>query len=171
MPNLVEQTTDAGVTGVATTAHGFIVTAKEGPVWDMEPGRPTTFKLLSEQTGGNFSVFEELVPVGAGTPLHIHHSSDEVIHLTSGKLTIKLGAQVTSIGAGTWVFIPRGAAHGWRNSGHEPAQAAFVFSPADGAKFFEELRLLAQPIPSIDPKTLESLCKRHGYELVSFDWE
>jgi hypothetical protein len=23
---------------------------QQGPVWDMEPGRPTTFKLLSEQT-------------------------------------------------------------------------------------------------------------------------
>jgi len=46
-----------------------------------------------------------------------------------------------------------------------------MFSPADGAKFFEELRLLARPIPSIDPATLWALCERHGYELVSFDWE
>jgi hypothetical protein len=27
-----------------------IVPPQQGPVWDMEPNRPTTFKLLSEQT-------------------------------------------------------------------------------------------------------------------------
>jgi hypothetical protein len=40
-----------------------------------------TFKLLSEQTAGSVSVFEQVVPIGAGTPLHIHRTSDEVIHL------------------------------------------------------------------------------------------
>jgi quercetin dioxygenase-like cupin family protein len=156
---------------VALTTKVCIVSPEEGPVWDMEPGRPTTFKLLSEQTGGSVSVFEELVPVGAGTPLHIHRTSDETIHLLAGELKIRLGTQVTTIGAGTWVFISRDTAHGWKNCGQEPVRAAFMFSPADGAKFFEELRLLARPIPSIDPVTLEVLCKRHGYELVSFDWE
>jgi quercetin dioxygenase-like cupin family protein len=156
---------------VAITAGGCIVSPEQGPVWDMEPGRPTTFKLLSEQTGGSVSVFEELVPVGAGTPLHIHRTSDEVIHVLAGELTIKLGIRVTTIGAGTWVFISRGTAHGWKNRGKAPVRAAFVFTPSDGAMLFEELRLLAQPIPSINPKTMEALCKRHGYELISVDWE
>ena len=156
---------------MAITANGSIVSPEQGPVWDMEPGRPTTFRLLSEQTGGNVSVLEEMVPVGGGTPLHIHHTSDELIHLLAGELTIKLGIRVTTIGAGTWVFIPKGTAHGWKNRGQTPVRAVFVFTPADGAKFFEELRLLAQPISSIDPGTLEALCRRHGYELVSFDWE
>jgi quercetin dioxygenase-like cupin family protein len=137
----------------------------------MEPGRPTTFKLLSEQTSGSVSVLEELVPVGAGTPLHIHHTSDEIIFLLAGELTIRLGIRVSTIGAGTWVFIPKGTAHGWKNMSKTPVRAAFVFTPADGPKVFEELRLLELPIPSIDPKTLEALCKLHGFEIISFDWE
>ena len=136
----------------------------------MEPGRPTTFKLTSEQSGNSVAVFEEIVPVGAGTPLHIHHTSDELIHLLSGELTIKLDNSITNVSAGTWVFIARGTAHGWRNRGLEPAHAAFIFSPADGARFFEELRLLARPVLSIDPATLEALCRQHGYELISFEW-
>ena len=156
---------------MALSLNSCIVSQEQGPVWDMEPGRPTTFKLLSEQTGGSVSVFEELVPVGAGTPLHIHRTSDEVIHVLAGELTIKLGIHVTIIGAGTWVFIPRTTSHGWKNRGQAPVRAAFVFTPSDGAKFFEELRLLTQPIPSIDPEALEALCKSHGYELVSLDWE
>jgi quercetin dioxygenase-like cupin family protein len=144
---------------------------EQGSVWEMESGRPTTFKLLSEQTSGAVSVFEEVVPMGGGTPLHIHHTSDEVIHLLAGELRIRLGTQVTTIAAGTWVFIPRGTPHAWKNLVREPARAAFVFCPADGAKCFEELRLLGLPISNIDPVHLDALCKRHGYQLVSFEWE
>ena len=136
---------------------GRIVAPGAGPVWDMEPGRPTTFKLISEETGGSAAVFEESVPVGAGTPLHIHHASDELIHLLTGELTLKLGSRTTSIASGTWVFIPRGTPHGWRNSGTMTAHASFVFTPADSAKFFEQLRLLAQPIPNIPADVLSDL--------------
>jgi oxalate decarboxylase/phosphoglucose isomerase-like protein (cupin superfamily) len=89
----------------------------------------------------------------------------------TGELTIKLGIPVTTIGDGTWVFIPRGTAHGWKNRGEAPVEAAFVFTPSDGAMLFEELRLLAQPMASIDLETMEALRKRHGFELVSVDWE
>lgn len=37
---------------MALTAKVCIVSPEQGPVRDMEPGRPTTFKLLSEQTSG-----------------------------------------------------------------------------------------------------------------------
>jgi quercetin dioxygenase-like cupin family protein len=149
---------------------GRIVGPDAGPVWDMELGRPTTFKLTSEETGGRVAVFEESVPPAAGTPLHIHHVSDELIHLLTGELTVKLGSRTTSIGSGTWVFIPRGTPHGWRNSGVVAARASFVFTPADSAKFFEQLRLLAQPIPSIPAEVLGDLSQRYGYELVSLEW-
>lgn len=155
---------------MTTSTASLIVSPGQGAVWDMEPSRAATFKLLSEQTGGSVAVFEESVPSGAGTPLHIHHTSDEVIYISTGVLTIKLGEQATNGNAGTWVFIPRGLAHAWMNPNPTPAHAVFIFSPADGAKFFEELQLLARPIPDIDPATLEVLCRQHGYELVSFDW-
>jgi quercetin dioxygenase-like cupin family protein len=160
------------VYGQAQTKQGFIVPAKQGPVWEMEPGgkRPMTFKLLREQTGGSISVFEESVPIGAGTPLHIHHTSDEIIHLLAGELTIKLGTQRSTINAGAWVFIPRGTSHGWRNRGGAPVQASYVFTPSDGAICFEEMRTLG-PMQSISQETKDVLFKRAGFELVSVDWE
>jgi hypothetical protein len=56
----------------------------------MSPGRTVSHKLMSEHTGDAISIFEEIVPVGEGTPLHIHHTSDEVIHLIEGQLLMKL---------------------------------------------------------------------------------
>ncbi len=156
---------------MATHTQGYIVAPEHGPVWDMEPGRPTRFRLLSEQTDDSVAVFEEVVPVGGGTPLHIHHTSDEVIYVLAGEFTFKIGEQVATGGSGTCVFIPRGTALAWRNSGSAAGRAIYTFTPAHGAKFFEALRLLQVPITSIDPATLGTYCQQYGYELVTFDWE
>jgi quercetin dioxygenase-like cupin family protein len=146
--------------------QGLIIFPGQGPVWDMEAGRPTTFKLLSDQTQGSIAIFEEIVPVGGGTPLHIHPGSDEVIHILSGEFTFKIGAQVTKAGADTWVFIPRGTAHAWKNTGSEAGRAFYIFTPAENAKFFEELRKFEMSIYSIDPATFEQYGQRYGYQLV-----
>src|SRR5450631_4532685 len=96
---------------------GFIVASHEGPTWDMEAGRPATFKLLSDATGGGMAVFEEIVPPLMGTPLHIHRTSDEAIYVVSGQFSVRLGDKTHLASAGSWIFIPIGAIHGWRNSG------------------------------------------------------
>jgi quercetin dioxygenase-like cupin family protein len=159
--------------GQAASAKGRIVSPAQGLNFEMGPGRSITYKLLSEQTGDSLSVFEETVPPGAGTPLHIHRTSDEVIHLLTGELTIKLGTEVTTISPGTWIFIPRGTTHGWKNRGDVPVRASYTFTPSDGAKVFEEARLLG-PIPSDNPATMAkfgALMKRYGYELVALEWD
>ena len=45
---------------MAVEPKGYVVASNEGPVWDMETGRPAAFKLLSEHTGGKIAVFEEV---------------------------------------------------------------------------------------------------------------
>src|SRR5262249_5332128 len=102
---------------------------------------------------------------------HIHHTSDEVIYILTGAFTFKLGEQVAEGGSGTWVFIPRGTVHAWKNSGDAAGRAFYIFTPAEGAKVFAELRPLQVPVTAIDPATFETLCRRYGYELVAFDWE
>jgi quercetin dioxygenase-like cupin family protein len=97
---------------MTTTSNGYVVASSEGPVWDMVPGRPVSLKLLCDQTGGNIAVFEEVVPPGIGTSLHIHRTSDEVIHILSGEFTVPLGERSQRVAAGAWIFIPRGSAHG-----------------------------------------------------------
>lgn len=154
----------------AVKAKGRIVSATEGLNWDMSPGRTVSHKLMSEHTGDLLSIFEETAPAGAGTPLHIHRTSDEVIHLTEGQLTVKLGDEVKSASPGTWIFIPRGTTHGWRNTGAVPARASYMFTPSDGAKFFEESRQLGPMGPANMAKMI-ALMKRYGYELVALAWE
>jgi quercetin dioxygenase-like cupin family protein len=61
----------------------------------MEPGRSAALKLQSGQTGESVMVFEEAMPAGAETPLHLHRSSDEVAFVLSGELTFKIGDKIT----------------------------------------------------------------------------
>jgi quercetin dioxygenase-like cupin family protein len=156
---------------MVTVAEGCIVTSSEGPVWDMVPGRPVAFRLLCDQTGGSIAVFEEVVPPGLGTSLHIHWTSDEAIHFLEGDFTVRIGEETRSVSAGTWVFIPRGTAHGWRNSGSGSGRATFIFTPGDGAKYVEEQRHYGKPGPEVDPAVRDVLRQRHGFEIISRDWE
>src|SRR5882724_9928684 len=104
---------------MATNTNGFVMLPGHGPVWNMAAGRSATFKLLSEQTGESVAVFEEVMPSGVGTSLHLHHTSDELIYILGGEFTFKIGERVTGGGTGTSVFIPRGISHAWKNSGGE----------------------------------------------------
>jgi quercetin dioxygenase-like cupin family protein len=152
-------------------SDGFIVASHEGPTWEMEAGRPTIFKLLSHQCGGSIAIFEEVVPPGMGTPLHIHRTANEVIYIVSGEFAIRLG-DITQIAyAGSWIFIPLGSTHGWRNCGSNDGRAFFVFAPGAGAAAFEEMRLQGMPLPDIDPKVRTEVFERNGYEFITWDWE
>jgi mannose-6-phosphate isomerase-like protein (cupin superfamily) len=45
-----------------------------------------TVKASAEQTGGRFSLIEELAPGGAATPLHVHREDDETFYVLEGEL-------------------------------------------------------------------------------------
>jgi len=147
-------------------ANGVVVLPGQESVWKMEPDRTATFKLLSEQTGNRVSVFEELIPAGFGTALHLHHASDEAMCILSGEFAFKIGESVTQGGPGTWAFMPREIPHAWKNAGKEPGRALFMFTPADAGKLFEELRRLKLPFMTADPATLAPLLSRYGWEIL-----
>jgi quercetin dioxygenase-like cupin family protein len=138
-------------------------------VWQMEPDRTATFKLLSEQTGDSIAIFEELIPAGFGTALHLHHTSDEAMCVLSGDFSFKIGDSVSRGSAGTWAFMPRETAHAWKNSGAKAGRALFMFTPADAGKLFEELRRLELPFMTADQATLAPLLHRYGWEIVGPD--
>jgi quercetin dioxygenase-like cupin family protein len=147
-------------------SNGLVVLPGQEFLWKMEPDRIATFKLLSEQTGNSVSVFEELVPAGFGTALHLHHGSDEAMCVLSGEFAFKIGEAVTRGGPGTWAFMPKEIAHAWKNDGEEVGRALFMFTPGDAGKLFEELWRLQLPFMTADPATLAPLLAQFGWEIL-----
>ena len=149
--------------------NGIVALPGQELVWQMEPDRTATFKLLSEQTGDSIAIFEELIPAGFGTALHLHHTSDEAMCVLSGDFSFKIGDSVSRGSAGTWAFMPRETAHAWKNSGAKAGRALFMLTPADAGKLFEELRRLQLPFMTADPAVLAPLLQRYGWEIVGPD--
>src|SRR5262245_43649329 len=44
-------------------------------------GGRSTFKVLSEQTGGAYALLEQEVPPGHGPPLHVHRHETEIFYI------------------------------------------------------------------------------------------
>jgi quercetin dioxygenase-like cupin family protein len=149
------------------STNGLVVPAGQGPAMEhMSPGRSVVLKLLSGQTDESLMMFEEAAPTGTGTPMHLHHESDEVTYVLSGEFTFKIGDTITVGGPGTCAFTPRGVAHAWKNTGATPGLALFIYTPAGAGKLFEELKQAQRSLTSMGAAELTEFFRSHRWEIV-----
>src|SRR5882762_4146859 len=98
-------------------AQGIVVQPGQGQVSSTTPGREFALKLLGGATGDSIMIFEETVPAGTKSTLHLHYDSDEVAYVLSGEVTFMIGDEVSVGGAGAYAFMPRGVPHAWKSTG------------------------------------------------------
>ncbi len=114
-----------------------VVRAGEGTsVWLV--GDTYTFKATTESTGGAFALIEASVPPGSGPPPHVHTREDEAFYLLDGTLEVTADGETTLVGAGDFVFLPRGTLHWFRNPGVAATRALILASPGGLDRFFAE---------------------------------
>jgi quercetin dioxygenase-like cupin family protein len=77
-----------------------------------------TILATTEQTGGSYSLMEELCPKDAGPPPHTHEQ-DEVIYVVEGELTMIAGAERINANAGALAYIPARCVHSFRVDSRE----------------------------------------------------
>ena len=130
------------------------------------PGRIFTLKLRGDETGGSIMMFEETVPVGTKSTLHLHHDSDEVAYVLSGEVTFKIGDELTVGGTGTCAFMPRSVPHAWKNTGAETGRVLFLYTPARAGGLIEEQHRTGRKFASMNERELAEICQRHGWELL-----
>jgi quercetin dioxygenase-like cupin family protein len=101
-------------------------------------GDRITVKLTSEDTGGVYSLAEEISPPQGGPPPHIHRREDEVLYVLEGEVEFLLGEDTITADSGSCVHVPRGALHTFKNVGTSPSRVLVFFSPGGFEKFFLE---------------------------------
>jgi mannose-6-phosphate isomerase-like protein (cupin superfamily) len=69
-------------------------------------GMEFAIRASAESTGGAFSIVEEFDPLD--TPLHIHHSHNELFYVLEGEHVFTVGDIEVWAGPGDVVFGPRG---------------------------------------------------------------
>jgi quercetin dioxygenase-like cupin family protein len=133
-------------------------------------GTLVRLKATGEQTWGGFSLVEELFPAGYATPLHIHHAEDEAFYVLEGEVTVFCGDQKLKAGPGTYVYEPRGIAHGFR-AGNTPARLLILFTPSGFDQFFVEMgrpakELVLPPAEHPDVEKIITLAAKHQTEVL-----
>jgi len=109
-------------------------------------------------------LFEETVPVGTKSTLHLHRDSDEVAWVLAGEITFKIGDEVTVGGPGTCAFFPRNVPHAWKSTGTETGRVLFLYTPADAGGYVEELANRAAG--PIDEAGRDAIRERYRWQVL-----
>ncbi len=73
-----------------------------------------------------------IIEIAAGRVLeeHVHAAEDDAFYILEGELTFTFGDGAAPAPPGTFVLIPPGVAHGFRNDGDRPVRMLNVHAPA-----------------------------------------
>ena len=94
-----------------------------------------TWKLLAEDTGGAFFLFEDVMTQGKCTPLHRHPEADETVFVLEGEILVQIDGIETHVGAGGMTFTPKGTPHAFLVVS-ETARLLTMQAPGIGEAFY-----------------------------------
>ena len=122
-------------------------------------GDTYTLKISGEQTGGAFTLLEAVVPLGGGSPPHIHHLEDKVFVILEGELVVTVAGRTLPTPVGTVISVPKATEHSYAAVGTVPVRMMFLYVPAGMDKMFGEIGKPAQPGVAAPPATQEDVAK------------
>jgi quercetin dioxygenase-like cupin family protein len=132
------------------------------------------FLATGAETGGAYASFEALVPPGGGPPPHVHTREAESFYVLEGEVTFRAGDETVRAVAGTFVHLPPGLAHSFKNESGAPARMIITVTPAGLEEmFFEVGTELAEGATTALPPTHEEIerllaaAPRYGVEILA----
>lgn len=94
------------------------------------------FLALKQDTNGQYTMWEALVPQGGGPPPHSHSHEDEGIYVIVGRLTVWVNDQKQILTAGSFVYLPKGTVHYFRNESTSEVRLLLFVTPGGLEEFF-----------------------------------
>ncbi|HEU5432291.1 MAG TPA: quercetin 2,3-dioxygenase [Thermomicrobiales bacterium] len=150
--------------------NGFLVGPDDGDhYWFL--GTLATVKAGAGQTGGAFTLIEQVAPPGFGPPPHVHLAEDEAFYILDGTLHVTCGDQRWDAPPRSFVFLPRGIPHAFAVADDAPARLLQITIPAQFERFVAEVSepapraTLPPPTEPNVPRLLAAMAK-FGYEPV-----
>lgn len=140
-------------------------------------GGRMVLKALDQQTGGAYSLHENVLPPGSPGPRpHIHHNHEEAFYVLEGELTMRVGTRTIKAPTGSFVVVPRGVVHQPANPGAQLTRVLLIFSPAGMERFFLDAAERRIPLQgtTTDSAILEALAdfsKKYSFEFAEFPVE
>ena len=123
-----------------------------------------TLKADADDTAGVVSVLEATEPPGFGPPIHVHHDSAEAFYVLEGEYIMYLEDRMFTCPAGSFIFIPLGAPHGFK-VGDVPSRKLNFYFPAAMIGYFDDLAA-ALGRDDVDETELAEIARTHAMEIV-----
>lgn len=130
------------------------------------------FLATGEETDGKYSTFEAIVPPGSGPPPHIHSREEESFLVLEGEMTFRLGEERIVAGQGTFLNMPVGSLHSFKNETDKTAKLLISLAPAGLEQMFFEVGQplaedaeMAPPPSQSDIEKLLEAAPRYGVEI------
>src|SRR6516162_9681346 len=80
------------------------------------------FLAIGEDTNGRYALWEAVVSPGGGPPPHVHSREEEGFYVLEGEITFLAREQTLVAGPGTFVNMPVGMRHAFKNESSRPAR-------------------------------------------------
>ena len=124
------------------------------------------FLATAGDTEGGYFLVEATVPPGGGPPAHVQTREEEAFYILEGELTFYGDEGEIPAVPGTYLNIPKGEKHRFRNNGEVTAKMLFFFTPAGIEDLLVDLSQFVPPegTPSAVISALNEIGVRYGVE-------
>lgn len=122
-----------------------------------------THKLIPQQTGSGYYLFEFDFDPESGNRLHVHRHEDEVVYVIEGAIEIRLGNQKLQAGTGGVAHLPKQIPHALHNPLKTRSRYLGMAMPGGMENFFDELAA-AHEASTLDDAIHRRISQKYGIE-------
>ena len=128
----------------------------------------TTYKILTQDTGGALFTLEQLNHKKGGPQRHLHHAQDEFWYVLEGEYVFEIGSERFRLKAGDCILGPREVPHAWAFVGDSTGRLLISFTPAGKMEAFFNQRFPPGSTPRTYSHTEDdaAVARTFGMELL-----
>ena len=134
-----------------------MVTTSEQGITHLPPGEGETLWVLGDfvtlkAQSDELTLFEGVIPPEGGPPPHIHQQQEEAFYVLEGAFSFLSGDKTIEAGPGSFMWIPRGTLHTFKNTGAEIGRFVSTSTfPGSHERFFRDVGVPVDDIASFQP--------------------
>jgi quercetin dioxygenase-like cupin family protein len=123
--------------------------------------------LGGAETNQTLTLMFDTTPPGGGPPPHVHSREDELFLVVEGRVRFFIDGAWTEVAPGGAVYLPRGTAHTYRNTGTTPSRQWILTTPSGFEHFFARCAEESARAGGPDMERIVGFAREQGIEFIA----